>query len=407
YLKHFAKKAVDRKLDREELDKQNAKDIFESLTELKGSVLKMAQMMSMDNSVLPKAFADQFALAQHSVPALSYPSVENIFKKQFGKSPFEIYDTFTKEAVNAASIGQVHQATLDGKKLAIKIQYPGVRDSIQSDIRMAKPFALKIMKVKEKDIAKYLEEITAKLNEETDYELELEQGEALRNDCESLEHIFFPKYYRDLSGPKILTMDWIEGITLDQFMQEEKDQEKRNHIGQQLWNFYNFQINKLKRFHADPHPGNFIINESGQIGVIDFGCIKELSDKHHRLFLRLMDLENSLEAEELQQWMLDMEITEEQDSTDDKAFYTEVFMGAQALISKPFRAGHFNFGDKAYLEELTEYGQRMAKNKRLRDSGKPRGTQHAMYLNRTYYGLFNILHRLNAEIDASFEIEPV
>lgn len=405
YLKHFAKKAVNKNIDKEELDKQNAKDIFESLTELKGSVLKMAQMMSMDNSVLPKAFANQFALAQHSVPALSFPSVENIFRKQFGKSPFEIFDTFTRQAVNAASIGQVHQATLNGKKLAVKIQYPGVRESIQSDINMAKPFALKIMKVKEKDIEKYLKEITSKLNEETDYELELQQGEALRKDCENLEGIFFPKYYPELSGPKILCMDWIEGITLDRFINEEIDQQKRNLVGQRLWDFYNYQINQLKRFHADPHPGNFLIDKDGNIGVIDFGCMKSLSDKYHSLFMRLMDLENPLENEELYQWMYEMEIIEESDSKEDQEFYISVFMGAQDLISRPFRAGHFNFGDKSYLQELTQYGERMAKNKKLRDSGKPRGTQHAIYLNRTYYGLFNILHKLNAEIDSSFKTE--
>lgn len=403
YLKHFAKKAVNRDLDDEELDKQNAKDIFDSLTEMKGSVLKMAQMMSMDNSVLPKAFANQFALAQHSVPALSFPSVENIFQKYFSKSPLDIFDTFTTSAVNAASIGQVHQATKDEKKLAVKVQYPGVRDSIQSDINMAKPFALKIMKVKEKDIEKYLKEIVQKLNEETDYELELQQGEQIRKDCSHLDYVHFPKYYSEYSSPRILTMDWLEGITLDEFIRTEKDQEKRNLLGQRLWDFYQFQINQLKKFHADPHPGNFIIDENCNIGVIDFGCMKQLDDHYHELFLRLMDFENPLEGAVLDQWLLDMEIIELEDSQEDKEFYTKIFFDAQELIARPFKVDEFYFGDKAYLKELTDYGQEMAKNKKIRNSGKPRGTQHAIYLNRTYFGLFNILHSLDATIDASFK----
>ena len=112
YVKHYAKKIVNPTLDKEELHENNAKDIYNSLSELKGSALKVAQMMSMDKYLLPRAYQDKFTMAQYSAPPLSYPLVVKTFQKYFSKGPEEIFETFSRSALNAASIGQVHQATL-------------------------------------------------------------------------------------------------------------------------------------------------------------------------------------------------------------------------------------------------------------------------------------------------------
>ena len=146
YLKHYSKKLVNSELTKDQLHLDNATDIYNSLSQLKGSALKVAQMLSMDKNLLPTAYQDQFAMAQYSAPPLSYPLVVRTFEKSMGKKPQEIFDTFLHEASNAASIGQVHQATLEGKKLAVKIQYPGVADSVKSDLAMVKPIALRMFK---------------------------------------------------------------------------------------------------------------------------------------------------------------------------------------------------------------------------------------------------------------------
>lgn len=126
YLKHYGRKLVNPETTREKLHEENASDIYNSLSELKGSALKVAQMLSMDRGMLPTAYQQKFAMAQYSAPPLSYPLVSQTFRKAIGKGPEQLYDTFEKQARNAASIGQVHQATLDGKQLAVKIQYPGL-----------------------------------------------------------------------------------------------------------------------------------------------------------------------------------------------------------------------------------------------------------------------------------------
>ena len=134
YLKYYGEKIVNSDLTRDKLNEDNAEDIYDGLKSLKGSALKVAQMLSMDKNFLPQAYVEKFSLSQFSVPPLSAPLVLKTFKSNFGKTPYEIFDEFNAESVNAASIGQVHLAKKNGKKLAVKIQYPGVANSISSDL---------------------------------------------------------------------------------------------------------------------------------------------------------------------------------------------------------------------------------------------------------------------------------
>jgi len=159
YLKHYARKVVNPDLSRDDLNSDNAGDIYKSLSKLKGSALKVAQMMSMDRSVLPKAYSEQFQMSQYSAPPLSGPLIIRTFQKYFGKNPSQIFDRFNLTASNAASIGQVHEAWKDGKRLAVKVQYPGIAESISSDLKMVKPFAVRLMGLNEADVNRYMGEV--------------------------------------------------------------------------------------------------------------------------------------------------------------------------------------------------------------------------------------------------------
>jgi predicted unusual protein kinase regulating ubiquinone biosynthesis (AarF/ABC1/UbiB family) len=141
YIKHYSKKMLDPSMTKEQLHEDNAEDVYNALSELKGSALKVAQMLSMEKNVLPRAYVNKFALAQYSAPPLSGPLIVQTFVKQFGKTPQQIFDTFNMQSTRAASIGQVHEATKGGQKLAVKIQYPGVAESIKSDLKLVKPIA--------------------------------------------------------------------------------------------------------------------------------------------------------------------------------------------------------------------------------------------------------------------------
>jgi len=182
---------------REKLNVANADSIYDGLSELKGSAIKMAQMMSMDDSILPKAYVEKFSLAQFSVPPISGPLVRKVITKELGASPSQIFDTFNSDSKFAASIGQVHQGTKDGQKLAIKVQYPGVADSIGSDLQLVKPFALRMFNLKSEEVEDYFDEVKSKLYEETDYQLEMNSLKRIRQDCAGFPNLQIPKVYEE------------------------------------------------------------------------------------------------------------------------------------------------------------------------------------------------------------------
>jgi predicted unusual protein kinase regulating ubiquinone biosynthesis (AarF/ABC1/UbiB family) len=296
YIKHYSKKLFNPSLTKDELNLDNATDIYTSLSELKGSALKVAQMLSMDKNILPKAYVDQFSLSQYNAPPLSGPLIVRTFTKYFGKTPSEIFDEFNIKSTNAASIGQVHQAKLNGKKLAIKIQYPGVGDSISSDLKMVKPFAFRLLGMSQKELEVYMTEVEDRLLEETDYNLEIRRSIEFSEACRTIDNLVFPTYYPELSSKRIITMDWLEGQHMKEFMRTNPSQELRDKIGQALWDFYNFQQHELKAVHADPHPGNFLITPEGKLGIIDFGCIKEMPDDFYYPFFSLTSTDILKEA---------------------------------------------------------------------------------------------------------------
>ncbi|TRX50013.1 phosphotransferase [Fulvivirga sp. M361] len=399
YIKHYSKKLLNPELNRDELDAENAEDIYNSLSELKGSALKVAQMLSMDKNVLPTAYQDKFALSQYSAPPLSYPLVVQTFRNYFGKSPEDIFDSFSKKAVNAASIGQVHQAVLNGKRLAVKIQYPGVSDSISSDLKMVRPIAARMFKVNTSELEQYIGEVEQKLIEETNYSLELERSIDLTSKSAHIAHVAFPKYYPEFSCERVLTMDWIEGVHLKEWLAQNPSQKEKDKIGQALWDFYAFQIHVLKQVHADPHPGNFIITPDNQLGIIDFGCVKVIPDDFYGQYFKLME-SDILDAEyDLEALFLELGFLSVQDTKKEKAFFMDIFTEMIELLGRPFRSNAFNFGDDTYFQKIFEVGDRVSKMKEIRNSKTARGNRHGLYVNRTYFGLYNLLNDIKATVN--------
>jgi predicted unusual protein kinase regulating ubiquinone biosynthesis (AarF/ABC1/UbiB family) len=398
YLKHYSRKLVDPSVDRAVLHEDNARDIYNSLSELKGSALKVAQMLSMDKNLLPEAYQQKFSMAQYSAPPLSYPLVVKIFKQHFGKKPDQLFDSFTHKAVNAASMGQVHQATLKGKKLAVKIQYPGIGDSVRSDLAMVKPIALSMFNLNPADYNEFIGEVELRMLEETDYTLELKRSMELSSQSRHLENILFPTYYPAYSSSKILTMDWLEGMPLGEMLKKPVAKRAGHKLGQALWDFYHFQMHTLRAVHADPHPGNFIITEDNQLGIIDFGCVKVIPDDFYRLYFRLLDGSLLSNEEEMEEVFYRLHFIYPEDSAQEKTFFKNLFAQLVELLSRPFRHETFDFADSEYFDTLYAFGERLSNLKELRESKRARGVRDALYINRTYFGLYNILHDLRANV---------
>jgi len=402
YAAHYAKKAFGA-ADEAELDRKNAEEIFNVLSQLKGTALKIAQMLSMDTGILPKAYAEKFAAAQNNAMRLSGPLVMNTFRKYTGKAPHELFDEFNPEARAAASIGQVHEAYKEGRRLAVKIQYPGVADSIYSDINMVKPFVLRYLKVSPDAASQYIEEIVERLVEETDYEQELGNGLKAIELAKDHPDIVIPKYYPELSNKRILTMDWLEGITLNEFIQTEQDQEKRNHIAQLLVDFFQDQVHRNKQFHADLHPGNFLITRDLKLGVLDFGCTKKLPVDFYNDYFSLIKDEVLNDREKMREILHRLDLLREHDTEEEERLFWEITVKSIEIISRPLRSETFDFGDEQYNKDLQEYGDEMSNNPQLKNSNALRGSKHGLFLHRAFIGLFGILYNLRANVRMSTE----
>ena len=398
YLKYYGDKIVNPKEDaKERLNQNNADDIYDSLKKLKGSALKVAQMLSMEKSILPQAYVERFSLSQFSVPPLSPPLVIKTFKKYFGKHPEELYDTFNATSVNAASIGQVHIADKNGKKFAVKIQYPGVADSITSDLALVKPIAIKMFNIKGKDSDKYFKEVKNKLIEETNYLLELNQSNEVVEACKHIPNLKFPQYYESLSSERIITMDYMEGKHLSEFATENNDQELSNKLGQALWDFYMYQIHILKKVHADPHPGNFLISEEGHLIALDFGCMKAVPDEFYKPYFELAQKKCIDNPKAFTEKMYELEILRHDDSKQEIDFFTSMFHELLSLFTQPFHNETFDFSDPEFFNKVGEMGQKYSKSTELRNMNGNRGSTHFIYINRTFFGLYNLMFDLKAE----------
>ncbi|SHN14818.1 ABC1 kinase family protein [Flavobacterium xinjiangense] len=398
YLKYYGEKIVNSDLTRDKLNENNAEDIYDGLKSLKGSALKVAQMLSMDKSFLPQAYVEKFSLSQFSVPPLSAPLVLKTFKTNFGKTPYEVFDEFNANSVNAASIGQVHVAVKNGKKLAVKIQYPGVANSISSDLSMVKPIAIRMFNLQGKDSDKYFKEVEDKLIEETNYLLELEQSQEVVKACKKIENLVFPEYYSEYSSEKIITMDWMTGIHLSEFTKTNTNQETANQIGQALWDFYMYQIHILKKVHADPHPGNFLVNKENQLVALDFGCMKQIPNDFYTPYFELIDKKVINSPKIFNAKLFELEILRRDDSKEEVEYFTEMFHDLLSLFTKPFQAETFDFSDESFFESIAQLGERFSKDTNLRKMNGNRGSKHFIYMNRTFFGLYNLMFDLKATI---------
>lgn len=396
YVKYFGNRIISTEDHaRSKLNQANANDIYKGLSELKGSALKMAQMMSLDDGILPKEFVEKFSLAQFSVPPLSAPLARKVFKSALGVFPEDAFTLFNKNSSFAASIGQVHLAEIEGKKLAVKIQYPGVAESILSDLRLVKPFALRMMKLKSDDIDDYFQEVQTKLLEETDYRLEIKSLTEVRNWSKPMSNILIPEVYEEFSASNVITMEWMEGIHLSEYYEQELSKEKRNEVAQSLWDFYLFHMHKHKKVHADPHPGNFKVNIENQLIVLDFGCMKEIPQDFYTPFFKLLENENINNDLVFTSLLKELEIINQKDSQEDLSIIKTVFKRMLNIINRPFQYKTFDFSSPEYFKELLLLGNELKDDKMLRNLNGKRGSRHFVYVNRTLIGLLGLMNAIN------------
>jgi predicted unusual protein kinase regulating ubiquinone biosynthesis (AarF/ABC1/UbiB family) len=401
YLAGAVKRGLGAKTSDEALQERVATQLLQGLTKLRGTALKIAQVMSLDDSVLPPAMQRVLAQAQHSVPPMSGPLVVKVFTSTVGQPPGKVFQRFNTEATRAASLGQVHEAWLEGRRLAVKIQYPGVAATIQSDIKMAKQLARVAVSSMPRSVANfsaqelepYFAEVEARLMEETDYALELQNSQAFAQQCQGLPGVVFPEYFPHLSGDRVLTMEWLEGLHIDDFLATQPSAELRRTAAQHLWNYYEHQLHRLHRLNTDTHPGNFLFRPDGTVAVLDFGCVKTVPPHIYHALNEMMQPGCYDDPTRLEPVLRDTDILRPTDPPATVAHITALFGNMLRAMGEPYARGRFNFNNPEWQQRVLETGMELKQLKEVR------GSKDLIFVNRTYYGLYAILRRLDVEID--------
>ena len=273
-----AKAAGQRLFGFERNDAQMAGDLAAALGGLKGPIMKVAQLLSTIPEALPKEYAAELAQLQSQAPPMGPAFVRRRMVAELGPEWSKRFAAFTTEAAASASLGQVHRATgLDGRALAVKLQYPDMQSAVEADLSQLKlVFALHARMDRAIDTAGILEEISARLREELDYELEANHmalyGAIFKNNAE----IQIPAVVRDLTTRRLLTMTWLEGQPVLSY--KDAPLEDRNRIALAMFQAWWFPFSHYGVIHGDPHLGNYSVFDQGGhpagLNLLDYGCIR-------------------------------------------------------------------------------------------------------------------------------------
>jgi predicted unusual protein kinase regulating ubiquinone biosynthesis (AarF/ABC1/UbiB family) len=281
---------------------KNAARIAATLGDLKGAVMKLGQVLSIQEEAVPKEFRSLLGRLQTQAPPMHPAFAIEIVEAELGARLADLFLDFERKPFAAASLGQVHRATLrGGERVVVKVQYPGIEDSIASDLRLARPLVRALaLGGKGMDLRDAFDEVEARLGEEVDYLHEAESQEAIGEGFARLgrREVVVPRVYRSHTTRRILTMERLSGLHLDPFCAAVEDPDQRRRAREALSHAIWTMEVELGMLHADPHPGNFLfLGETGadgrfafdgRIGLLDFGCVKVFPDAFLAGWVRLI-----------------------------------------------------------------------------------------------------------------------
>lgn len=256
--------------------------LFDALGQLRGSALKVSQLLSMHPGLLPDGVRQELARAHHQALPLNRALVGRVFRQAFGQEPEALFDHFEPTAFAAASLGQVHRAQLASHgTVAVKVQYPGIAATIASDMQLMRT-ALRALAHTDLPLPAdavldgVMTEIEATLLREVDYLQEAEQLQWFAQHA-ALPGVAMAQPILSHTRAQVLTQQFLPGQHLQAWLATQPAQAQRDQAGQHLWDWFMHCIFVLGRVHADPHPGNFLFAPDGTVGVLDFGCTRSLS----------------------------------------------------------------------------------------------------------------------------------
>ncbi|MBI2981969.1 MAG: AarF/ABC1/UbiB kinase family protein [Deltaproteobacteria bacterium] len=274
-----------------EIHRLNARRIEKKVLELKGLFIKVGQMLSIMSNFLPEELRRGLESLQDAVPPHPYPAIEERFLQEFGKRPGEIFASFEERPIASASLGQVHVGSLkDGTKVAVKVQYPEIESIVRSDLgTLKKIFWVLNLFFPAYGLKQVYAEIAQVIQQELDYTEEAKNLERLRKNFENEKDFLFPDVFSAYSTRRILTLRFMEGIKISDLERLKTDRIDPTSLATKVIHSYCKQIFLDGVYHADPHPGNLLVQKDGRIVLVDFGAIATVSDRMRQGMARFVE----------------------------------------------------------------------------------------------------------------------
>jgi predicted unusual protein kinase regulating ubiquinone biosynthesis (AarF/ABC1/UbiB family) len=263
--------------------------LLDSMTYLRGAVMKIGQTLANFPDIAPAAFVETLERLHFDAPPMHWSLLKEMVHNELGDDPENLFAEFDKHAFAAASLGQVHKARLKtGEEVAVKIQYPGIARSIESDFRNLVLFLLPARLTKDWESTKdQFEDLRKRLALETDYELEAAHLAKARTLFRYGDGIVVPRVYPQYSTGRILTMERLDGLHLSEFLARGPSQEERNEVARKIIRAFYRLLYAGRMLYVDFHPGNFLVLEDGRVGVLDFGFILPVEGEEWERFRRV------------------------------------------------------------------------------------------------------------------------
>src|SRR3954469_18444349 len=256
-----------------------ARELVKQLGQLRGAAMKVGQVLStVDFTAIPESEREEFkatlAALRDDVPPLPFKAIEKLLKDELDQPLTEAFKDFEPEAFAAASIGQVHRAvTQDGRRVAVKVQYPGIAEAVETDLRnlqllfpLVKPLAPGL------DVKALAQELRERIGDELDYEVEAQNHRAMARGWRDHPFVYVPPVDTQLSRRRVLVTELIEGRKFEAVKQA--DEPTRDRVGEIIFRFFFGTLKHLRRAAGDPHPGNYLLLDDGRVGFLDFGLMR-------------------------------------------------------------------------------------------------------------------------------------
>ncbi len=367
--------------------------LLDSMGYLRGAVMKMGQTLANFPDIAPKEFVETLERLQYDAPPMHWALLREMVHNELGNDPENVFASFEKKAFAAASLGQVHRAVLrSGKSVAVKIQYPGIARTITEDFKnlllFLSPGRLQNDWVYIKD---QMEDLRLRLETEVEYRKEAATQEKARMLFRDQDGIVVPQAYPELSTDRVLTMDYLEGIHLEEFLRSNPSQEQRNEVGRKITRAWYRLFAAGRLLYADLHPGNILVLPDGRIGLIDFGFVVPLEGE---LWATISRMDRCFVTGG--RAVLEAAAKEWQYITDDPAEAERLQLSVEFIEwtgrSRLFD-GDFDFGDEADFRQGIDLA---AKYMRRRYS---RSHPTSVAVTRHHFGVRAVLFRLKAKFN--------